>query len=172
MGTREAGPKDILHCSYDGSSEETLYAAQDGTIISFAAAGDVLFFAEKTDNCIRLCRLYAPEERLDILYDAVSPDAQKFLIFPVSNHELCWSMDNPAFLELAAEQKQTYIETRNLDPDDQSTYWGMLELDFDELLHRASGTQTHRQDCRWRRRLQGTEPRRRLHRIYGVSVCQ
>lgn len=40
-------------------------------------------------------------------------------------------MDNPAFLELAAEQKQTYIETRNLDPDDQSTYWGMLELDFD-----------------------------------------
>ena len=123
--------QDILHCSYDGSSEETLYAAQDGTIISFAAAGDVLFFAEKTDNCIRLCRLYAPEERLDILYDAVSPDAQKFLIFPVSNHELCWSMDNPAFLELAAEQKQTYIETRNLDPDDQSTYWGMLELDFD-----------------------------------------
>ena len=123
--------QDILHCSYDGSSEETLYAAQDGTIISFAAAGDVLFFAEKTGNCIRLCRLYAPEERLDILYDAVSPDAQKFLIFPVSNHELCWSMDNPAFLELAAEQKQTYIETRNLDPDDQSTYWGMLELDFD-----------------------------------------
>ena len=123
--------QDILHCSYDGSSEETLYAAQDGTIISFATAGDVLFFAEKTDNCIRLCRLYAPEERLDILYDAVSPDAQKFLIFPVSNHELCWSMDNPAFLELAAEQKQTYIETRNLDPDDQSTYWGMLELDFD-----------------------------------------
>ena len=123
--------QDILHCSYDGSSEETLYAAQDGTIISFAAAGDVLFFAEKTHNCIRLCRLYAPEERLDILYDAVSPDAQKFLIFPVSNHELCWSMDNPAFLELAAEQKQTYIETRNLDPDDQSTYWGMLELDFD-----------------------------------------
>lgn len=123
--------QDILHCSYDGSSEETLYAAQDGTIIGFAAAGDVLFFAEKTDNCIRLCRLYAPEERLDILYDAVSPDAQKFLIFPVSNHELCWSMDNPAFLELAAEQKQTYIETRNLDPDDQSTYWGMLELDFD-----------------------------------------
>ena len=123
--------QDILHCSYDGSSEETLYAAQDGTIISFAAAGDALFFAEKTDNCIRLCRLYAPEERLDILYDAVSPDAQKFLIFPVSNHELCWSMDNPAFLELAAEQKQTYIETRNLDPDDQSTYWGMLELDFD-----------------------------------------
>lgn len=123
--------QDILHCSYDGSSEETLYAAQDGTIISFAAAGDVLFFAKKTDNCIRLCRLYAPEERLDILYDAVSPDAQKFLIFPVSNHELCWSMDNPAFLELAAEQKQTYIETRNLDPDDQSTYWGMLELDFD-----------------------------------------
>ena len=123
--------QDILHCSYDGSSEETLYAAQDGTIISFAAVGDVLFFAEKTDNCIRLCRLYAPEERLDILYDAVSPDAQKFLIFPVSNHELCWSMDNPAFLELAAEQKQTYIETRNLDPDDQSTYWGMLELDFD-----------------------------------------
>lgn len=122
--------QDILHCSYDGSSEETLYAAQDGTIIGFAAAGDVLFFAEKTDNCIRLCRLYAPEERLDILYDAVSPDAQKFLIFPVSNHELCWSMDNPAFLELAAEQKQTYIETRNLDPDDQSTYWGMLELDF------------------------------------------
>ena len=49
--------QDILHCSYDGSSEETLYAAQDGTIISFAAAGDVLFFAEKTDNCIRLCRL-------------------------------------------------------------------------------------------------------------------
>ena len=123
--------QDILHCSYDGSSEETLYATQDGTIIGFAAAGDVLFFAEKTDNCIRLCRLYAPEERLDILYDAVSPDAQKFLIFPVSNHELCWSMDNPAFLELAAEQKQTYIETRNLDPDDQSTYWGMLELDFD-----------------------------------------
>ena len=123
--------QDILHCSYDGSSEETLYAAQDGTIISFASAGDVLFFAEKTDNCIRLCRLYAPEERLDILYDAVSPDAQKFLIFPVSNHELCWSMDNPAFLELAAEQKQTYIETRNLDPDDQSTYWGMLELDSD-----------------------------------------
>ncbi len=123
--------QDILHCSYDGSSEETLYAAQDGTIIGFAAAGDVLFFAEKTDNCIRLCRLYAPEERLDILYDAVSPDAQKFLIFPVSNHELCWGMDNPAFLELAAEQKQTYIETRNLDPDDQSTYWGMLELDFD-----------------------------------------
>lgn len=39
--------QDILHCSYDGSSEETLYAAQDGTIISFAAAGDVLFFAEK-----------------------------------------------------------------------------------------------------------------------------
>lgn len=35
--------QDILHCSYDGSSEETLYAAQDGTIIGFAAAGDVLF---------------------------------------------------------------------------------------------------------------------------------
>ena len=131
--------QDILHCSYDGSSEETLYAAQDGTIISFVAAGDVLFFAEKTDNCIRLCRLYAPEERLDILYDAVSPDAQKFLIFPVSNHELCWSMDNPAFLELAAEQKQTYIETRNLDPDDQSTYWGMLELDLGVTLLEGAG---------------------------------
>ena len=122
--------QDILHCSYDGSSEETLYAAQDGTIISFAAAGDVLFFAEKTDNCIRLCRLYAPEERLDILYDAVSPDAQKFLIFPVSNHELCWSMDNPAFLELAAEQKQTYIETRNLDPDDREHLLGHAGTGF------------------------------------------
>lgn len=123
--------QDILRCSYDGSQTETLYAAQDGTIIDFAAAGDVLFFAEKTDSCICLCRLYAPEERLDVLYDAVSPDAEGFLLFPVSNHELCWSMANPAFLELAEEQKQTYIETRNLDPDDQSTYWGMLELDFD-----------------------------------------
>ncbi len=123
--------QDILRCAYDGSREETLYTAQNGTIIRFAAAGDVLFFAEKTDDCIRLCRLYAPEERLDILYDAVSPDAQDFLLFPVSNHEICWSMDDPAFLKLAAEQKQTYIETRDLDPDDQSTYWGMLELDFD-----------------------------------------
>ena len=122
--------QDILRCAYDGSREETLYTAQNGTIIRFAAAGDVLFFAEKTDDCIRLCRLYAPEERLDILYDAVSPDAQDFLLFPVSNHEICWSMDDPAFLKLAAEQKQTYIETRDLDPDDQSTYWGMLELDF------------------------------------------
>lgn len=85
--------QDILHCSYDGSSEETLYAAQDGTIISFAAAGDVLFFAEKTDNCIRLCRLYAPEERLDILYDAVSPGAQKFLIsrFPTTSCVGAWT---------------------------------------------------------------------------------
>mgnify|MGYP004470479705 CR=1 FL=1 len=123
--------QDILRCAYAGSQTETLYAAQDGTIISFATAGDVLFFAEKTAYRIRLCRLYAPEERLDVLYDAVSPDAEDFLLFPVSNHELCWSMDNPAFLKLAAEQKQTYIETRNLDPDDQSTYWGMLELDFD-----------------------------------------
>ena len=123
--------QDILRCSYDGNQAETLYAAQDGTIIDFTAAGDVLFFAEKTAYRIRLCRLYAPEERLDVLYDAVSPDAEGFLLFPVSNHEICWSVENPAFLELAEEQKQTYIETRNLDPDDQSTYWGMLELDFD-----------------------------------------
>ena len=123
--------QDILRCAYDGKQTETLYAAQDGTIISFAASGDVLFFAEKTAYRIRLCRLYAPEERLDVLYDAVSPDAEGLLLFPVSNHELCWSMENPAFLALAEEQKQTYIETKNLDPDDQSTYWGMLELDFD-----------------------------------------
>ena len=122
--------QEILCCTYDGSREETLYAVQDGTIISFTAAGDVLFFAEKTAESIRLCRLYALEKRLDILYDAISPDAQELLLFPVSNHELCWSMDNPEFLELAAEQKQTYIETRNIDPDDRSTYWGMLELDF------------------------------------------
>ena len=123
--------QDILCCSYDGSQTKTLYAAQDGTIICFAAAGDVLFFAEKTAYRIRLCRLYAPEERLDVLYDAVSPDAERFLLFPISNHELRWSMVNPTFLKLAAEQKQTYLETRNLDPDDQDTYWGMLELDFD-----------------------------------------
>ena len=152
--------QDILRCAYAGSQTETLYAAQDGTIISFATAGDVLFFAEKTAYRIRLCRLYAPEERLDVLYDAVSPDAEDFLLFPVSNHELCWSMDNPAFLKLAAEQKQTYIETRNLDPDDQSTYWGMLELDFDV----NSGIRYYYNDLTQELRSQ------EFRKIYGVEA--
>ena len=98
--------------------------------MQMAAAGGALFFAEQGELSIRLCRLYAPEGKLDVFYDEVRPDAEDLLLFPVSNHELCWTMDDPDFLELAAEQEQTYIETRNIDPADKSTYWGMLELDF------------------------------------------
>ena len=120
----------IYRLDYGGEAAEPIYRATDGAILQMAAAGDALFFAEQGELSIRLCRLYAPEGKLDVFYDEVRPDAEDLLLFPVSNHELCWTMDDPDFLELAAEQEQTYIETRNIDPADKSTYWGMLELDF------------------------------------------
>ena len=120
----------IYRLDYGGEAAEPIYRATDGAILQMAAAGGALFFAEQGELSIRLCRLYAPEGKLDVFYDEVRPDAEDLLLFPVSNHELCWTMDDPDFLELAAEQEQTYIETRNIDPADKSTYWGMLELDF------------------------------------------
>lgn len=120
----------IYRLDYSGEAAEPIYRVTDGALLQMAAAGDALFFAEQGPLSIRLCRLYAPEGKLDVFYDAVRPDAEDLLLIPVSNHELCWTMDDPDFLVLAKEQEQTYIETRNIDPADKSTYWGMLELDF------------------------------------------
>ena len=108
----------IYRLDYGGEAAEPIYRATDGAILQMAAAGGALFFAEQGELSIRLCRLYAPEGKLDVFYDEVRPDAEDLLLFPVSNHELCWTMDDPDFLELAAEQEQTYIETRNIDPAD------------------------------------------------------
>lgn len=103
----------IYRLDYGGEAAEPIYRATDGVILQMAAAGGALFFAEQGELSIRLCRLYAPEGKLDVFYDEVRPDAEDLLLFPVSNHELCWTMDDPDFLELAAEQEQTYIETRS-----------------------------------------------------------
>ena len=122
----------IYRLDYGGKAAEPIYRVTGGAIMQMTAAGDALFFAEKTDDCIKLCRLYAPEARLDVLYDRIPADAERFqLLTPVSNHEARWCMADPAFVQLAEEQRQQYMETYGHAVEDQSTYWGMLELDFD-----------------------------------------
>ena len=78
----------IYRLDYGGEAAEPIYRATDGAILQMAAAGDALFFAEQGELSIRLCRLYAPEGKLDVFYDEVRPDAEDLLLFPVSNHEL------------------------------------------------------------------------------------
>lgn len=73
----------IYRLDYGGEAAEPIYRATDGAILQMAAAGGALFFAEQGELSIRLCRLYAPEGKLDVFYDEVRPDAEDLLLFQI-----------------------------------------------------------------------------------------
>ena len=144
----------ILQISYDGQIRNLIYSDQNATIIICECVMDgvVLFFAVKTDENIQICRLYAPEKHLDILYSDIPSDADEhgygyglILGYPISNHEIEWATYNPEFEELLEEKMPYYMEKYGIDPNDpsaRSTIEGIVELE----CHAYSAT-NHYYDC-------------------------
>lgn len=124
----------IFRADYGGKQVETLYDAEAGTLAGVYEAEDVLFFAVKSASGYAIYRLYAPEKKLELLYDGIPAETQGFsLCMPISNNEILWTYTNPDFLALAEEHWPAYQEQFDLSEYDYtSTYYGMIELDFDQ----------------------------------------
>ena len=121
----------IFQIDYNGENQKSIYSSQQAELIQFVAVQDVIFFAAKTDTNIEIYCMYAPEQRLDLLYDDIPESAEGFLLaHPVSEHEICWSTYSSDFMELAAENASIYQEKTGVAPSNKFAYWGMLELDF------------------------------------------
>lgn len=124
----------IFRADYGGEQVETLYDAGADALSGVYEAEDVLFFAVKSAPGYAIYRLYAPEGKLELLYDGIPAETKGFsLSTPISNNEIVWTYTNPDFLALAEEHWPTYQERFDLSEYDYtSTYFGMIELDFDQ----------------------------------------
>ena len=104
---------ELLRIDYYGQNEEILYHASPYSI-GMESAGHVylaeecvLFFAACSEQGSRICRLYIPELRLDIL--AESDAALIQLAGVLSNHEVLWNEENVAFAEFLSEMTEAEL---------------------------------------------------------------
>lgn len=124
----------IFRADYGGKRVEKLFDAEADALAEVYEVEDVLFFAVKSASGYAIYRLYAPEGKLELLYDGIPAETQGFsLSMPISNNEIVWTYTNPDFLALAEEHWSAYQEEFDLNESDYtSTYYGMIELDFDQ----------------------------------------
>lgn len=95
---------ELLRVNYQGINEEVLFRDNVHTI-GLEHSGDLflgeectLFFAACSDTGSQICRLYLPTLTMDVL--AESDSSLLTLTQVLSNHEVVWSEENPAFVEL------------------------------------------------------------------------
>lgn len=126
---------------YFGQEMQTLFADKTGLLRALAeseegfapiylADGCTLFFFAGTDDGIGVYRLYLPERKLDVLYDAIPVDAIRLsLAAPVSNAEILWGQGNPDFFAQYKVLTSDPASGYNPAQMGESECIGMLELD-------------------------------------------
>lgn len=153
--------KELFRMDYWGENREVLFKDESGLIAelnsSFLLADDMVmyFFAGDPSGAISLYRLFVPESRVDVMYqyepqnadllhypawnflDSEAADQEPFYhiygVYPISNHEVIWTTDNPEFYTLCrelwadSELRQKYLGDG---ARESSEVIGHIEMDY------------------------------------------